>query len=289
VLKLLFSPAVFLFPYDLPIFPYHRLKQEGIQLERDLRKLIRQRRTKGLGGDDLLSMFLETHDEDSNMMTDDEVIGQTVAVFRGGSKTSASSLTWTWFLLAQHPQVLNDLLDELDSVLGGGPPTFEQVYQGLPFLEAVLKESLRLIPPVVWGTRYSTEPFELGGYCHAKGSTVVYSAHITHRRPELYKDPFRFIPSRWFDIRPSTYEFLPFSAGPRRCLGAEFAMIEMKTILAILLPRYSLTLLPNQRIDRVGITGSLPKYGIKAILGKPSRDVVKVPVKGNIHRLVELC
>jgi len=288
VLKLLFDPSVFLLPYDLSVLPFHELKQKGIQLERDLRRIIQQRRAKGLGGNDLLAMFLETHDEDRNVMSDNEVIGQTVAVFRGGSKTSASSLTWTWFLLAQHPRVMNDLLDELDSELCGAPPTFEQVLQGLPWLEAVIKESLRLIPPVVWGTRYSREPFELGGYYHEKGSTVVYSAHLTHRRPELYRDPDRFIPSRWFEIRPSTYEFLPFSAGPRRCLGAEFAMIEMKAVLAILLQRYGLSLLPNQRIDRVGITGSLPKHGIKAVVGPPVRDAARVPVRGSVHRLVEL-
>jgi len=288
VLKLLFSPTVFLLPYDLPGFPYRRLMHKGAQLENDLKRIILARRAKGLDGDDLLSMFLQTHDEDGNAMSDNEVIGQTVAVFRGGSKTSASALTWTWFLLAQHPHILNDLLDELGSELHGAHPTFEQLHQGLPLLDAVIKECLRLMPPVVWGTRYSIEPFELGGYRHEKGSTVVYSAHVTHRMPELYKDPHKFIPARWFEIRPSTYEYFPFSAGPRRCLGAEFAMIEMKIVLAILLQRYSLHLLPNQRIDRVGITGSLPKHGIKVRIDRQNRDAPKIPVQGNIRRLIDI-
>ena len=288
VLKLLFSPGVFLLPYDLPGLPYNRLIREGTKLEHDLKTLIQRRRDRGLDGNDMLSMFLQTHDEDGNLMTDAEIVGQTVAVFRGGSKTSASSLTWCWFLLAQHPRLLNDLLDELDSTLHGAPPTFEQMMRGLPLLDAVIKESMRLIPPVVWGSRYSIEPFELGGYQHDKGSMVVYSAHVTHRMSDLYKNPDKFIPGRWFDIRPSAYEYFPFSAGPRRCLGAEFAMIEIKIVLAILLQRYRLTLLPAQRIDRVGITGSLPKRGIKVRVNKQDRAFEVTPVRGTIRKLVEL-
>ena len=288
VLKLLFSPGVFLLPYDLPGLPYNRLIQLGTKLERDLRTLIERRRERGLDGNDILSTFLQTHDEDGNLMTDNEIVGQTVAVFRGGSKTSASSLTWCWFLLAQHPRLLNDLLDELDSTLHGAPPTFEQILRGLPLLDAVIKESMRLIPPVVWGSRYSIEPFELGGYQHDKGNVVIYSAHVTHHMPEIFKDPDKFIPGRWFDIRPSAYEYFPFSAGPRRCLGAEFAMIEIKIVLATLLQRYRLTLLPGQRIDRVGIAGSLPKHGIKVRVEAQDRAFEITPVRGTIHRLVEL-
>lgn len=288
VLKLLFSPGVFLMPYDLPGMPYRRLIREGTRLESDLKALIQRRRERGLDGNDMLSMFLQTHDEDGNLMTDNEIVGQTVAVFRGGSKTSASTLTWTWFLLAQHPRLLADLLDELDSTLHGAPPTFEQMTRGLPLLDAVIKESMRLIPPVVWGTRYSIEPFELGGYQHEKGSLVIYSSHVTHRMPALYPQPNRFIPSRWSDIRPSPYEYFPFSAGPRRCLGAEFAMIEMKIVLAIMLQRFRLSILPGQTIDRVGITGSLPRRGIKVRVEKQDRAFDITPVRGTIHRLVEL-
>lgn len=287
-LRLLFSPSTFLFPYALPGAPYKRLIEVADRLEHDLRALIDLRRAQGLDQNtDLLSLFLQTHDENGNMMTDDEVIGQTVAVFRGGSKTSASTLTWTWFLLSQHPNILNDLLDELESTLHGNAPTFEQLHQGLPLLEAVIKESMRLIPPVVWGSRYGNEAFELGPYQHDKGSIIVYSSYITHRMPEIYKDPARFVPSRWFGIKPSPYEYFPFSAGPRRCLGAEFAMLEIKIALAILLQRYKLTLLPGQRIDRVGITGTLPKYGIKARVDKQDHKFEKAGVRGNIHRLVE--
>jgi cytochrome P450 len=234
-----------------------------------------------------LSLFLQAHDEDGTMMSDDEVVGQTVAIFRGGSKTSASALTWTLFLLSQHPDVYAHLTDELAATLQGAAPTFEQLKQ-LPLLEGVIKESLRLVPPVVWGVRYSIEPFELGGFQFEKGSSVIYSSHVTHRMSEIYEDPNRFNPYRWEKLRPSPYEYFPFNAGPRRCLGAEFAMMELEIVLAILLQRYRFSLVPNQRIDRIGLTGSIPKNGIKMKLNPVDTGFSKVPVKGNVHRLVDL-
>jgi cytochrome P450 len=287
VLNLLFSPATFLLPYDLPGFPYRRLKVLGTKLERKLKDLIERRRAKGLDGTDTLSLFLQTHDLDGTMMSDDEIVGETVAVFRGGSKTSASALAWTIFLLTQHPDVYAHLSDELAATLRGAAPTFEQL-DGLPLLEGVIKESLRLIPPVVWGVRYSVEPFDLGGYHFEKGSSVIYSSHVTHRMPEIYADPYKFNPFRWETIKPSAYEYFPFNAGPRRCLGAEFAMMELKITLAMLLQRFRFSLVPGQRIERKGLTGSIPKYGIKMKLDDKRNVLEKVSVEGNIHHMVEL-
>jgi cytochrome P450 len=234
-----------------------------------------------------LSLFLQVHDEDGSKMSEDEIVGETVAVFRGGSKTSASALTWLIFLLTQHPHIYSQLIDELEGILRGAAPGLEQLNQ-LPLLEGVIKESMRLIPPVLWGVRYGVEEFDLGGYHHPKGSSVIYSSYVTHHMPEIYEKPQIFNPYRWETIKPSAYEYFPFNAGPRRCLGAEFAMMEMKITSAILLQKYHFTLIPNQRIDRAGLTGSLPKYGIKMRIEKPGRTFAKVPVRGNIHKLVEL-
>jgi cytochrome P450 len=287
VLNLLFSPPTFLLPYDLPGFPYHRLRVEGTKLERGLKDLIRRRREKSLEGTDSLSMFLRAQDEDGTMMSDDEIVGETVAVFRGGSKTSAGALTWTLFLLAQHPKVYSALMDELMGTLRGEPPTFQQLNR-LPLLEGVIKESMRLIPPVLWGVRYGMDDFEIGGVQHPSGSSVLYSAYVTHHMPEIYQDPQRFNPYRWETIKPSPYEYFPFNAGPRRCLGAEFATMELKITLAMLLQQFHFSLIPNQRIDRVGLIGSLPKHGIKMRISQLGKKFDKVAVRGNIHNLVEL-
>ena len=287
VLNLLFSPVTSLLPYDLPGLPYHRLKVQGSELERQLKDLINRRRKKGLGGTDSLSRFLEAHDNDGTKMTDNEVIGETVAVFRGGSKTIANALTWTLFMLTQHPEIYSHLSDELAGSLRGASPTFEQLDQ-MPLLDGVIKENMRLIPPVIWGVRYSKEPFELGGYYFEKGSSMIYSSQITHRLPEIFANPYRFDPYRWETTKPTPYEYFPFNAGPRRCLGAEFAMMEMKIVLAMLLQKFHFTLIPNQRIDRVGLMGSFPKYGIKMKINKLDRKFIKVPVKGNIHKLADI-
>jgi cytochrome P450 len=287
VLTLLFYPPTFLLPYDLPGFPYHRLRVQGTELERRLKDLIWRRRAKGLAGTDTLSLFLQAHDEDGSMMSEDEIVGETVAVFRGGSKTSASALTWIIFLLTQHPQIYSQLSDELDGTLRGAAPRLEQLNQ-LPLLEGVIKEGMRLIPPVLWGIRYSVEDFELGGYHHPKGSSVIYSSYVTHHMPEIYEKPQSFDPFRWEMVKPSAYEYFPFNAGPRRCLGAEFAIMEMKISLAILLQKYHFTLMPDQRIDRVGLTGSLPKHGIRMRIDKRGGKFSKVAVRGNICKLVAL-
>lgn len=287
VLNGFFAPATILMPYDVPGLPFHRLKLAGAKLEASLRDLIQRRRAKGLEGTDTLSLFLKAQDETGAILTDHEVIGETVAIFRGGSKTSASALTWTIFLLAQHPKILSDLTDELAGVLGGKSPGFEHLDQ-LTLLEDVVKESLRLFPPVLWGTRYSVAPFALGPYRMDAGSKVIYSSHVTHRMRDIYEHPHIFHPLRWERIRPSAYEYFPFNAGPRRCLGAEFAMMELMITLAILLQRFRFTLLPNQHIDRIGLTGSIPRYDIKVRLEKRDTPLTKVPVRGNVHRLVHL-
>jgi cytochrome P450 len=287
VLNLLFNPATFLLPYDLPGFPYHRLRVKGTELETNLRDLIRRRREKGGGGADTLSVFIQARDEDGSEMTVNEVIGETVAVFRGGSKTSASVLTWVVFLLTQHPEVYSALTEELTCTLRGSAPTLDQ-FARLPLLDAVIKETMRLIPPVLWGIRYGVDDFDLGGFYHEKGSSVLYSSYITHHMPEIYRDPQKFDPYRWETIQPSAYEYFPFNAGPRRCLGAEFAMMELKITLAVLLQQFRFSLLPNQRIDRVGLTGSLPKYGIKFRLDAMNSPISKVFVRGNVNKLVDL-
>ncbi len=117
---------------------------------------------------------------------------------------------------------------------------------------------------------------------------MIYSSHVTHRMPEIYADPYRFNPYRWETIKPSPYEYFPFNAGPRRCLGAEFAMMELKITLAILLQRFHFSLVPGQHIDRTGLTGSIPKHGIKMKLGDKNDQTENVPVRGNVHQLVRL-
>src|SRR5207248_6542887 len=145
---------------------------------------------------------------------------------------------WTLFLLSQHPRVMHDLMDEMDAKLKGGAPTIEQMYGELPLLEGVINESLRMFPPGMWIYRTSAGPFQLGPYKLPKGTHIIFSPAATHYRSDIYEEPHRFMPERWSTIDPSTYEYLPFGGGPRRCLGATFAQTELRIALALILQHF---------------------------------------------------
>jgi cytochrome P450 len=155
-------------------------------------------------------------------------------------------------------------------------------------LECVIKESMRVLPSVVYNTRNSTEPFELGPYHLPSGTTVGFSNYITHHMPELYPQPEKFLPQRWLSTTPSPYEYLPFGAGPRICIGATFAMMMLKISLAMIVQRYRLTVAPGSRIDRKVTVTLSPKYGVPMRIGPPDRQFAKSEVRGNIHEMVDL-
>jgi cytochrome P450 len=282
-----FSIPALLLPLNLPGLPFHRSVRMAERLERAIGPLITQKRRSGTDGGDALSMLIRAHDEDGSRLTDAEVVGQAGTLFVAGYITTASALTWTLFLLAQHPRVLADLTDELAGTLRGAAPTVGQLAR-LPLLDGVIKESLRLLPPIPWSARIAAMPVELGGYAVPQGAMVIWSAAVTHRIPDLYPDPQRFRPDRWATINPSSYEYLPFSAGPRRCLGAEFALLEMRLVLATLLQRFRVALPPAPRVDRAGFFFIFPKGGLPVRLLPPTAPVPPAPVRGNIHAVVDL-
>jgi cytochrome P450 len=183
--------------------------------------------------------------------------------------------------------VTADLVDELHSTLHGDAPSLDQLNQ-LPLLERVIKESLRLLPPVSYYSRSNIEPTRLGPYPLRKGTTVVLSHYVTHHLPDLYPQPERFLPDRWRTLNPSPYAFLPFGAGPRMCVGATFALQTLKIALAVILQRYRLEVIPDARIDRQVTTTLWPKHGLPMRLHRQDRCFSSTPVCGNIHEMVEL-
>jgi cytochrome P450 len=205
-------------------------------------------------------------------------------------ETSSHTLSWTLLLLSQHPEVLGALLAELDAKLGGSAPTLEQLGQ-LPVLDSVVKESMRLLPatPFLFFRR-ATGSFELGPYTLPEKAVVLLSPLVTHREPSLYPEPLRFWPERWKTLSPSTYEYLPFGAGPRMCIGASFANMALRVLLALLVQRFRFTLSPDARVSRLvrGITLG-PKHGLPMrIDAQDRRSAPPGPVRGDIHQLVQL-
>ncbi|HEX4513467.1 MAG TPA: cytochrome P450, partial [Polyangiaceae bacterium] len=165
--------------------------------------------------------------------------------------------------------------------LHGAPPT------ELPLLDAVIKESLRLLPPVPIHPRVVAKDTELGGYHFPAGSELMLSIFHLHRDPDVFPTPDVFAPERWQTAKPSVYEYNPFSAGPRMCVGASFAMMELKIVLAMLLSKFRLELPAGSRVDaRIAVTMS-PPGGLEMIV-RSAKDAPPAPsgFEGRVRRLV---
>jgi cytochrome P450 len=205
------SPLALLAPYKVVGLPFHRANRMAEQLERYIRTVAERKRTQP-DATDVLATLVRARDEDGAVLSDAALIGNAFTLFVAGHETTSNALTWTVFLLDQHPQILADLVDELQGVLGGRAPAIEDVAR-LPLLEGVIKESLRMLPPAPIGIRVAAVPCELGGYALPRGANVIFSEFVTHRIPELYEHPDRFNPRRWETLHPSPYEYLPFAQG----------------------------------------------------------------------------
>lgn len=286
ILDLLVSPLAQL-PVNLPGTPRRRLIEASDRVEQSLREIIAQKRAAGVEGNDILAALMAMRDDDGNRLTDDKLIGQLFIMFFAGHDTTKVAVVWALFLLMQHPEILADLLDELRSVLGGAAPRKDQM-QSLPLLEHVVKESMRILPPAPFTGRITVLPTTLEGVDLPVGTEVIMSSYCLHREPDLYPDAQRFRPARWESLAPSPFEYAPFGAGPRTCLGAPFAMQEVKVLLAILLQRFGFELAPGARIDRWTNVVMSPRHGLPVILRPHGSLPRRARVEGNIHEMVDL-
>lgn len=215
-----------------------------------LRAIIQRRQGEGVDHGDLLSMLLAVRDEEGRPMSEEQLLDECVTLFVAGHETTAAALTWAWYLLAQHPDVLARLQAEVDAALGGAPVTFESLAQ-MPLLEAVVKETLRLYPPAFGFGRTVMEPFTANGVHFHEGAVILFSTYATHRRPDLWDAPDAFRPARFLDEAnaPDRYTYLPFGAGSRICLGNMFAMLEAQVILATMVQQVDLALAGDEAVE----------------------------------------
>jgi cytochrome P450 len=201
-------------------------------------------------------------DEDGTPMSDEQVRDEAVTILLAGHETTALALAWSWYLLAQHPQVEEKLHAEIDELLEGRPAGAEHLAE-LTYTRAVLAEALRLYPPAWAIARRALVDHELGGYTVPKGSIVFVSQALLHRDPRRFPDPDRFEPERWQGAEPPRYAYLPFGAGPRLCIGERFAWMEGVLLLATLAGRWRLELVPGQRVELQPIVTLRPRRGIR--------------------------
>src|SRR5450432_2362651 len=276
------------FPFDLPGTPYRRWLDLSHSVDAGIHRVIAAKRASGGGGRDMLSMLIEARDEGGGQLSEDELVGHAGVIFAAGHETSSNALSWTLFALAEHPQILEDLCEELAGKLHGDAPTFDNLSE-LPLLDRVVKESLRIFPPAPMNHRVTARDSELGDYRIPAGTEILASIYHTHRIPDLYPDPLSFRPERWVGLEPGPYAFNPFSAGPRMCIGATFALFEIKIVLALLLQRFRFELVPNQRIDRQFNITMAPAPRVLMHVERLGRAYTsRAPVRGNVHEMVRL-
>lgn len=284
--ELFSAPGAYLCPINLPGSPYRRLLRASATLGASIRRLLAERRAHPTGGLSAFDLLAQASDADGQPLSAEAVLGQASLLFTAGHETSANALVWTLVLLALHPRACADLIDEI-AALGGSVPTPEAL-ERLPLLERVVRESLRLLSPVVYGVRLAPQAFELGGYEFPAFTTLLFSPVLTHRVSPVFERPAQFRPERWETISPDPYAYIPFGAGPRRCLGETFALQEIKTVLVLLLQRFRPELVQPARIDyRARFTLS-PAHAVPLRM-RPHRERVRPTLlSGSLRRLVAL-
>lgn len=255
-------------PDSIPTPSNLRYRRAQRQLEEFIYGIIDERRKGGRDTGDLLSMLLHARDEDGGRMSDEQLRDEVMTVIMAGHETTAIALSWTWRLLALHPEVEKKLHAELAEQLDGKAPTMGDLPH-LPYTDAVLKESMRLYPPAWAIGREAIEDCEIGGYHVSTETQLFISQYVVHRLPHTFEDPENFDPDRWFDgleKRIPKYAYFPFGGGPRLCIGQSFAKMEAALLLATIAQRFRLKLSGEQRTTPQPSITLRPKNGVRVVL-----------------------
>jgi cytochrome P450 len=279
------SPAVRACPINLPVTPYGKFLKEGETLERCIIDWAGRKRGPVDGGD-LLSIVVNNPEEDGQAARDTTIVGLMPQLFGAVFETCQNALIWTLFLLAQHPRVAGELLDELQTGLAGAPATLAAIAD-LPWLDAVIKESMRLLPPAPMQARVAQRETSIAGSAVPNGARILLSAFVTNRMPERYAQPDSFWPERWASINPSPYEYQVFSAGPRNCPGYLLGMAMVKVAVAAILRRYRVEFPPLARVDYIARPGLRPRGQVRAVLQPQDGAFAGSRIEGNILGLVD--
>jgi len=289
LLGLLTSPWTIVFPVNMRGTPYARFLETTELIEKVLRQLISERSKEDTTRQDVLSMLMRARDEDDSRLDDDEIIALTTSMLFGGQDALTNTLSWALVLLSQHPDILDDVQSEIDKVLHGADPTEHDIAR-LPLLDAVVNETMRLLPAIVHLMfRRSTAMTRIGPYELPQDAVVVVSPFVAHRHPDLFPNPQRFDPQRWNHIKPGPYEYMPFGAGPRLCIGAGFSAQVLRLQLATILQRFRPVIPPGVRIDHqvraanLGAKGPVP---LRLASRHEAREKF-APVQGKIRELVD--
>lgn len=292
-----------LVPNDKFLDGYEELLNYAEELEAEVLAMIRRRRREANSkGNDVLSVLVRSNDAEGGL-SDEELVGQAAVLFSAAHLTTAHSLTWTLFLLSQHPDIMKQLWQELAD--SSGPVAEDHTPQSelrsqkslgslpkgqeLPLLDRVMKESMRVLPASAYSQRMATEAVTLGPLHLPRGTGVVFTPIITHHLAEHYPQPERFLPDRWINLRPSPYAYHPFGAGPRLCIGAPLATAIIRVALERILTRFRLMTVPGSMIGaHIESTMLFPTNSVPMEIHPADGNYGANRVVGNIHDLVDL-
>lgn len=244
---------------------YHRIESD---LNRVVAEMIAERRASGGGGDDLLSLLLRAS-EDGVGLSDEQVRDEALTLFLAGHETTAIALTWSWWLLSQHPAAEQALHEELDRVLGDRTPSVGDL-PSLPYVQAVVSESIRLRPPAWAIGRTAVSETRAGDYPIPAGSIVVVSPWLMHHDPRWWPEPVAFRPERWLsDGTPERRRaFIPFGGGPRVCIGEPFARLEAALLLATIGLRWRLRSRQDRPPELQAVITLRPRGGLRMVVAR---------------------
>ena len=257
-------------PFKLPErwpTPSNRRAEREIQfLDSLVYRIIDERKKLGNANEhnDLLSLLMAAMDEDGSQMTPKQLRDEIMTLFMAGHETTALTLSWAWYLLSKNPAAETRLHEELRDVLAGRLPTISDLGR-LPYLRGVVNEVLRLYPPAYVLARTSIATCTIGGYDLPAGSTIILSQWVTHHDPRFFADADAFLPERWLDgleDRLPAGAYFPFGDGPRRCIGQNFALMEVVLVMATIAQKFQFRLATARKIIPDPLVTLRPRNGI---------------------------
>ncbi len=277
-----------LFPYDIPGFPYRNWLNLSQEVESETRRLINDFAVNHNDENTLLSKMIQARDGHGEGISEEDLVGHVSLLMWGSRDAVANAIVWTLFLLTQHSNIYADVVDEVQGVLHGAAPSVDQL-EKMPFLNSIIKESLRLFPSFPITHRVVGQETELAGFIIPKRAEIGMSVYHTHRIPELYEEPGKFKPERWHN---SSYSppLLSFGMGPRACAGFNFGWQEMLTIISVIIQNFRLALPAGAMIDREIKVALIPKRGMPIKLNRMDSNFAASSgsVKGNVKEMVAL-
>ncbi len=257
----------------LPTPINRRYKQALHTLDQTIYALIQQRRQSRENPGDLLSLLLQAQDENGAQMSDRQLRDELATLILAGHETTANALSWTWMLLAQHPDVESKLARELQTVLGDRTPTLADLPQ-LRYTEQIIKEALRLYPPLFSLARSPIQDCDLDGYHIPANQILIFSPWIMHRSSNYFTEPLQFCPERWdqdLEKRLAKGVYFPFGDGSRVCMGKSFALMESVLLLATIAQKFQFALLSDQSLIPLPSMTLRPKTGMIVQVMKQTR------------------